>query len=156
MGKNPTDQAAAAITENARERIRTFAERIMRIEEEIKSVQDDRKEIYAEAKANGYDTKALKTCIRLMKEEEHKRLEREAVEATYRQALGIPTQLDMFDAPQADPSPIAFLGRSFDGLLKLAENGESEIQFDGRRIRLSTDERGSLLVTELYAPAKAA
>lgn len=66
-----------------------FIERVERIEEEIKGVQDDRKDVYAEAKANGYDPKIMKRIVALRKMEPNARQELDALMETYRSAVGI-------------------------------------------------------------------
>ena len=63
-------------------------ERIERLEEEKKGIADDVKDVYAEAKAHGYDTKTMRAIVRLRKMEKHAREEAEALLETYRRALG--------------------------------------------------------------------
>ena len=87
------ETAAANLHHGAKEHLRAFVERIERLEEEKAALAADIKEVYAEAKGNGFDTKALRKIIRLRKQAEHERLEEEAMLATYMQALGmIPVQ----------------------------------------------------------------
>lgn len=69
--------------------LRQFIERIERMEEEKKGIADDIRDVYAEAKANGYDTKIMRMIVRLRKMETHTRQEQDALLETYRQALGI-------------------------------------------------------------------
>ena len=66
-----------------------FIERIERLEEEKKGVADDIKDVYSEAKANGYDTKTMRQVVRLRKMEKHARDEADALLETYRNALGL-------------------------------------------------------------------
>src|ERR1700752_2076276 len=73
----------------AQDQLRAFIERVERMEEEKKAIADDIKEIYAEAKGNGFDTKVLRTVIRLRKEDSNERAEREALLDTYLHALGM-------------------------------------------------------------------
>lgn len=73
----------------ARDQLRTIVERIERLEEEKKTIADDIKEVYAEAKANGFDTKALRKLVSLRKQDLNERLEQEAVLDTYMTALGM-------------------------------------------------------------------
>lgn len=70
--------------------LRSFIERIERCEEDKKAISDDVKFIYAELKANGYDSKAVRTIIRLRKKEEHVRQEEAAMVDLYCEALGMP------------------------------------------------------------------
>lgn len=69
--------------------LRQFLERIERLEEEKSSLQDDIKEVYAEAKGRGYDTKAMRVLIRERKQDPNERQEFAAILETYRSALGM-------------------------------------------------------------------
>jgi uncharacterized protein (UPF0335 family) len=73
----------------AAEQLRLFIERIERLEEEKKGIADDVKDVYAEAKANGYDTKTMRAIVRLRRLETHARQEADALLETYRNALGL-------------------------------------------------------------------
>ncbi len=73
----------------ARDQLRSIVERIERLEEEKKTISDDIKDVYAEAKANGFDTKALRRVVSLRKQDLNERLEQEAVLDTYLAALGM-------------------------------------------------------------------
>ncbi len=74
---------------SAKDHLRAFIERIERLEEEKAALAEDIREVYAEAKGTGFDTKALRTIIRLRKLEDHERMEQEALLATYMHALGM-------------------------------------------------------------------
>ena len=80
---------SAAPTRVAKEHLRAFVERIERLEEEKKALTDDVRDVYAEAKANGYDSKIMRMIVRLRKMETHTRQEQDALLETYRQALGL-------------------------------------------------------------------
>ena len=71
------------------DQLRLFIERIERLEEEQKGIADDVKDVYAEAKANGYDTKTMRSIVRLRRMEKNARDEMDALLDTYRTALGI-------------------------------------------------------------------
>jgi len=73
----------------AAEQLRLFIERIERLEEEKKGLQDDIKDVYLEAKANGYDVRTMRSIVRLRKLERNARQEAEALLETYKNALGI-------------------------------------------------------------------
>ena len=73
----------------AADQLRLFIERIERLEEEKKAIADDVKDVYGEAKANGYDTKTMRSIVRLRKMEKHARDEAEALLETYKAALGL-------------------------------------------------------------------
>ena len=69
--------------------LRSFIERIERLEEEKKTISDDIKEVYAELKGSGFDSKAVREVIRLRKKEDHERQEEEAMIQLYKNALGM-------------------------------------------------------------------
>ena len=72
----------------AADRLRLFIERVERLEEDKKAIMEDIKEVYAEAKGEGYDTKIMRQVIRLRKMENHDRQEMEALLDLYLTALG--------------------------------------------------------------------
>jgi uncharacterized protein (UPF0335 family) len=80
----------------ARDQLRSFIERIERLEEEKKTIADDIKDVYGEAKGTGFDTKILKKVIAIRKQDKDERMEQEAILDTYLAALG------MIDAPEAE------------------------------------------------------
>jgi len=69
--------------------LRAFIERIERLEEEKKTIADDIKEVFAEAKGTGFDTKAIRTIIRLRKKDQAERQEEDAILDLYMAALGM-------------------------------------------------------------------
>ena len=73
----------------AADQLRLFIERIERLEEEKKGIADDIRDVYAEAKANGYDTKTMRKIVALRRMETHVRQEADALLETYRSALGL-------------------------------------------------------------------
>lgn len=80
--------ASAGATTVAAERLRSFLERVERLEEEKSTIAGDIKEVFAEAKGEGYDTKTLRKIIRLRKMDKAKRQEEEALLDLYLSALG--------------------------------------------------------------------
>ena len=76
-------------TRFAKDQLKAVIERIERLEEEKKATSDDIRDVYAEAKGNGYDVKALRTIVRLRKQDVEERKEEEAVLETYMHALGM-------------------------------------------------------------------
>jgi uncharacterized protein (UPF0335 family) len=86
--------AAAAVTEQdapatrfAKDHLKAFIERIEKLEEEKKAIADDIKDVYAEAKGNGYDVKALRQVIRLRKQDKDEREEHETLLDVYMRAM---------------------------------------------------------------------
>ena len=85
---------AAAVTEApatkfAKDQLKAIIERIERLEEEKAALAADLREVYAEAKGNGFDVKALRTIVRLRKQDANERAEQETILETYMQALGM-------------------------------------------------------------------
>jgi uncharacterized protein (UPF0335 family) len=85
---------AAALKEEpatrfAKDHLKAFIERIERLEEEKKAIADDIRDVYAEAKGNGFDVKALRAVVRLRKQDTDERKEQEAILETYLAALGM-------------------------------------------------------------------
>jgi uncharacterized protein (UPF0335 family) len=83
-----TDDEAPA-TRFAKDQLKSIVERIERLEEEKKAISDDIRDVYAEAKGNGFDVKALRAIIRLRKQDANERQEQETILETYMQALGM-------------------------------------------------------------------
>jgi len=83
------ETAPADSTSFAKSQLRALVERIERLEEEKKALADDIREVYGEAKANGFDTKALRAVVRMRGQEPAERQEFEAIVELYRDALGI-------------------------------------------------------------------
>ena len=81
-------------TRFAKDQLKAIIERIERLEEEKKTISDDIRDVYAEAKANGFDTKALRQVVRLRKIDVEERKEQEAILETYLQALGMLVEAD--------------------------------------------------------------
>jgi uncharacterized protein (UPF0335 family) len=71
------------------DRLRLLIERIERLEEEKKAMADDIRDVYAEAKAVGYDPKVMRQIVRLRKMDTHDRREQDDLLETYKAALGI-------------------------------------------------------------------
>lgn len=73
----------------AHDQLRSVVERIERLEEEKAATAADIKEVYAEAKANGFDTKTLRQVVRIRKQDKAERQEQEAILELYLGALGM-------------------------------------------------------------------
>ena len=84
------DDAAFNTESVAADQLKSFIERIERLEEEKAGIAGDIKEIYAEAKGNGFDTKVMRKIISLRKKDHAERQEEEAILELYLQALGMP------------------------------------------------------------------
>ena len=71
------------------DRLRLLVERIERLEEEKKGIADDIRDVYAEAKAVGYDVKIIRKVVALRKQTADQRSEEETILDTYKAALGL-------------------------------------------------------------------
>ncbi|HEX9072615.1 MAG TPA: DUF2312 domain-containing protein [Pseudolabrys sp.] len=76
-------------TRFAKDQLKAFVERIERLEDEKKATSDDIRDVYAEAKGTGFDTKALRIIVRLRKLDTDERREQQEVLDTYLHALGM-------------------------------------------------------------------
>ena len=76
-------------TRFAKDQLKSVIERVERLEEEKKTISDDIRDVYAEAKGNGFDIKALRTIVRLRKQDANERREQETILETYMHALGM-------------------------------------------------------------------
>jgi uncharacterized protein (UPF0335 family) len=85
--------AAAAKEETAhrfaKDQLKAIIARIEKLEEEKKTISDDIRDVYAEAKGTGFDVKALRTIVRMRKQDANERQEQEAILETYLNALGM-------------------------------------------------------------------
>lgn len=85
-------------TKFAKDQLKSIIERIERLEEEKKAISDDIRDVYAESKGNGYDVKALRTIIRMRKQDANERAEQETILEIYMHALGMLADLPLGQA----------------------------------------------------------
>lgn len=76
------------LTATAQGRLKSFLERIERLEEDKAGIMNDLKEVYAEAKGEGFDTKIMRKVIRILKQDKAKRQEEDAILDLYLSAVG--------------------------------------------------------------------
>jgi uncharacterized protein (UPF0335 family) len=84
-----TAEKEPAATRFAKDQLRAFIERVERLEEEKKAIADDIRDVFAEAKGNGFDVKALRAVLKLRKQDVDERREHETIVETYLNALGM-------------------------------------------------------------------
>jgi uncharacterized protein (UPF0335 family) len=89
MATTAAVQEEQPATRFAKDQLKSIIERIERLEEEKKTISDDIRDVYAESKGNGFDVKALRTIIRLRKQDPNERQEQETILETYMHALGM-------------------------------------------------------------------
>ena len=86
---SPAAVTEAPATRFAKDQLKAIIERIERLEEEKKTISDDIRDVYAEAKGNGFEVKALRTIVRMRKQDADERKEHETILETYMHALGM-------------------------------------------------------------------
>ncbi len=86
-GDNSTPRVAA-------DQLKSFVDRVERLEEEKQTIADDIKDVYSEAKSHGYETKVIRHIIRRRKQDRVEREEFEALVEIYEQALSTPLMAD--------------------------------------------------------------
>lgn len=82
IGHNSVENVAAT-------ELRNFLDRIERLEEEKKTIADDIKDVFGEAKGRGYDTKSIRTILKMRKQDADERREQESILDSYLLALGM-------------------------------------------------------------------
>lgn len=84
-----TNAQQDVLNTNSANQLRSILDRIERVEEEMDGLKEDRKEIYSEAKGNGFDVKILRRIVRIRKQDRAKRMEEESILELYMSALGL-------------------------------------------------------------------
>ena len=82
-------EAEAPATRFAKDQLKAFIERIERLEEEKKTLSDDIRDVYVEIKSQSFDVKAIRTIIRMRKQDPNDRQEQETILETYMHALNM-------------------------------------------------------------------
>ena len=77
------------LNQAAQGQLKSIIERIERLEQEKSEIAEQIKEVFAEAKGNGFDVKVLRTIVRMRKQDANERAEQETILETYMQALGM-------------------------------------------------------------------
>lgn len=75
-------------------KLKSYIERIERLEEDKKGISDDVRDVFAEAKANGFDTKTMRQIVKLRKMKANERTEAEYMLDLYKRALGLDVELE--------------------------------------------------------------
>jgi uncharacterized protein (UPF0335 family) len=86
----------------ARDQLKAFVSRIERLEEDKQAIAEDLKQVYGEAKAMGFDTRTLRTVIRIRKKDATERQEEEAMLDLYLVALGMRLEPGGQDVPESE------------------------------------------------------
>jgi uncharacterized protein (UPF0335 family) len=89
MPSSAAAEQEAPSTRFAKDQLKAIIERIEKLEEEKKATSEDIRDVYAEAKGNGFDAKALRAIVRMRKMDSDERREQEEILETYMHALGM-------------------------------------------------------------------
>lgn len=79
------------------DQLKSIISRVEKLEEEKSAIAGDIRDVFAEAKGNGFDTKAIKQILKIRRMDAQQAEEQETIFDTYRRALGMLPQLDLFD-----------------------------------------------------------
>ncbi len=101
MAKSTKVGGAARVGGVAVDQLKSIIARIEKLEEEKSAIADDIKDVFAEAKGNGYDIKAIRQIIKLRKMDAQEREEEETILDTYLRALGMLPELDEMEMEAA-------------------------------------------------------
>lgn len=82
-------------------KLRSYIERVERLEEEKKTIASDITDVFSEAKSNGFDVKAMRQILKLRKMKANERTEAEYMLELYKRALGMDSSLDEMDGEEA-------------------------------------------------------
>jgi len=82
-------ETESPVTQFSKDQLKALIERIERLEDEKATIASDIRDVYSEAKGNGYDVKALRTIVRMRKQDANERQEAETILETYMHAMGM-------------------------------------------------------------------
>jgi uncharacterized protein (UPF0335 family) len=88
MADDATEAHADVLNATAQTQLKSIVERVERLEQEKAEIAEQIKEVFAEAKGNGFDVKVLRKIVRIRKQDRAKRMEEEAILDLYLSALG--------------------------------------------------------------------
>src|SRR3981081_1496305 len=131
MATSAAVKEEAPATKFAKDQLKAIIERIERLEEEKKTISDDIRDVYAEAKGNGFDVQALRAIVRMRKQDANERAEQETILETYMQALGMLLKADRKAFPAS-----ASLGNGLSSARLIGE-GTEEMDVPGPERRLA-------------------
>lgn len=143
----------AATTKSAGDRLKAFIDRIERSETEKREISDDIKAIYAEAKANGFDTKVMRHMVKRRQKDPSELAEAETILQSYMVAMGMATDRQLHDAVRALADDELGRDEVIDSLkLLVPVNGEIIARVGGDPVRIWRDEAGQAYVAAFVAP----
>ena len=137
----------------AREELKSYIERIERIVEDIVSLKDDQRVLFAEAKAKGYDTKAMRRIIKRRQKDPNEIAEAESIDGVYMHALGMQAESPL----HLQVARLVRDGMSRDEVIEafqllIPRNGEIVASVGGTPMRLWRTEDGKACAEEYVPP----
>ncbi|WP_440640254.1 DUF2312 domain-containing protein [Bradyrhizobium sp. PUT101] len=138
---------------DAREELKSYIERIERLVEEIVALKDDQRVLFAEAKAKGYDTKAMRRIIKRRQKDPNEIAEAESIDGTYMHALGMQAESPL----HVQVARLVRDGMSRDEVIEafqllIPRNGEIIASVGGTPMRLWRTEDGKACAEEYVPP----
>lgn len=138
----------------AKDMLKALVERVERLNEEKKAIGDDIKEVFAEAKANGFDTKQMRRIIRRRAQDAHEVAEEDHIFETYLVGMGMASDAPLYVAVREMATDTLAREQVIDTLqLLIPINGEIIAKVGGAAMRLWRDEKGKAHAEE-YVAAK--
>jgi len=101
IGHNSDNAHPDALNNTAQRQLKSIVERVEHLDAEIAEIQELKKEVFAEAKGNGFDVKIVRKVVRIRKQDRAKRQEEEAITDLYLSALG---ELPAFEPQEKGPA----------------------------------------------------
>lgn len=134
------------------EQLRAFVERVERLTEDKQEIADEIKAVFAEAKANGYDTKAMRTIVKMRQQDTGERHEEETILQTYMHAMGMDLETPLHTAISAMATDKLARPEMIEALKQLApDNGEIILSIGGPRVRIYRDPADGVVHAEEVA-----
>ena len=146
----PTPPAKPGGNSVAAEKLRAYVERIERIEAQIKEWGDDKKAVFAESKANGFDGKALRQVLSRRKKKPGDLAEEEAITETYLHAMGMAVDPPLFRAVGMIAVDPLVRDQCVEALKRFVPAGGSiVVEAGGVPVRLTRNDKGEVSVTDV-------
>lgn len=151
------DASPDVLTSAAQGRLRTIVERLERLQEDVKAVQGDMKEVFAEAKGEGYDVKILRKVLRIRGMDKAKRQEEDAILDLYLTALG---EAPLFESagvtvhvstraaprgPGTGPEPVDSKALYAQAVALVRADGKASVSYVQRRLQLGYNKAAQLM-----------